>query len=152
MKVTSALDRTAFVASLVLLGVLTACGGDNPAGPTPPPGGGGGTGNVEATVTILGNSVSDNAPRINVGGRVRFTNNDSRVHTIFSTPHGTHTDCPALNDVGILQPGQSRESGVLNVRGGCGFHDHNDPDNTAFRGQVLVGIGTGDPLPPPPAY
>lgn len=151
MKVTAALRLTAVVASLMLLGGLAACGGEgNPAGPTP--GSGGSSGAVEATVTLFANSVSDNQPRINVGGRVRFTNNDSRVHTILSTPHGTHSDCPALNDVGILQPGQSRESGVLNVRGGCGFHDHNDPDNNGFRGQVLVGVGTGDPLPPPPAY
>lgn len=152
MKVTAALDLRAVVASLVFLGGLAACGGSNPAGPTPASGGGGGTGTVEATVTLFANSVSESQPRINVGGRVRFTNNDSRVHTILSTPHGTHSDCPALNEVGILQPGQSRESGVLNVRGGCGFHDHNDPDNNGFRGQVLVGVGTGDPLPPPPAY
>ncbi|HEY7445400.1 MAG TPA: hypothetical protein VH701_23435 [Vicinamibacterales bacterium] len=151
MKVTRPLDLTAFVASLVFLAGLAACGGDsNPARPTP--GSGGNSGAIDATVTINANGVSDNQPRVNVGSRIRFTNSDSRVHTIYSTPHGTHTDCPALNDVGILQPGQSRESGVLNVRGGCGFHDHNDPDNNAFRGQVLIGIGTADPLPPPPAY
>jgi plastocyanin len=150
MKVTAALDLSAVVASLVFLGGLAACGGSNPAGPTP--GSGGNSGAVDATVMINSNGVSDSQPRINLGSRVRFTNNDSRVHTIFSTPHGTHTDCPALNDVGILQPGQSRDSGVLSVRGGCGFHDHNDPDNTGFRGQVLVGVAPSDPLPPPPVY
>jgi hypothetical protein len=101
---------------------------------------------------MTANGVSQAEPRIGLGSRVRFTNNDSRVHQILSTPHGTHTDCPALNEIGILQPGQSKDSGVLNDRRGCGFHDHNDPDNTNFRGQVLVGLGANDPAPGPPAY
>jgi hypothetical protein len=150
MRVTAVLDLTAVAASLVFLTGLAACGG-NPNTPTPG-GGGGNSGTVGATVTINANGVSDSLPRVNLGSRIRFTNDDSRVHAILSTPHGTHTDCPALNDIGILQPGQSRESGVLNERRGCGFHDHNDPDNNAFRGQVLVGMTAGDPLPPPPAY
>jgi plastocyanin len=131
---------------------LPACGGGGYSSPSAPSGGGSGGATVGATVTLTANGVSDAGPRITVGQRVRFTNNDSRPHTIYTTPHEIHTDCPALNDVGLLQPGQSRESGVLNVRRGCGFHDHNNPDDTRFRGQVLVGIGAGDPTPPPPDY
>jgi hypothetical protein len=149
MRVTRILDASAFVASVVFLAGLAACGG-NPNSPTP--GSGGNAGAIDATVTINNNGVSDNQPRVNLGARIRFTNADSRVHTIYSTPHGTHTDCPALNNIGDLQPGQSKESAALTTRGGCGFHDHNDPDNNNFRGQVLVGISGTDPLPPPPVY
>jgi hypothetical protein len=39
----------------------------------------------------------------------------------------------------------------MSVRG-CGFHDHMNPDDNRFRGQVLVGLGAGDPAPPDPAY
>lgn len=152
MKITPVPNSTALFAWLVLGFGLAACGGDggssNPAGPST----GGGSGQVGATVTLTATGVSDAQPRINVGSRIRFTNNDSRVHQIFSTPHGPHTDCPALNEIGLLQPGQSRDSGVLNDRRGCGFHDHNLPDDNSFRGQVLVGMSTSDPLPPPPAY
>jgi hypothetical protein len=150
MKVTPAVDLTAIVASLVFAVYgLAACGGGNPAGPS---GSGGGSGTVAATVTLTANGVSDKEPRIPVGSRIRFTNNDSRVHTIYTTPHLLHTDCPALNDIGILQPGQSGDSGVLNDRRGCGFHDHSNPDNESYRGQVLVGLSATDPVPPPPAY
>jgi plastocyanin len=150
MKVTPALDLTAVVASVVFAAYgLAACGGGNPAGPTS---GGGGSGAVDATVTITASGVSDSQPRINVGSRIRFTNNDSRVHQMFTTPHNVHSDCPALNEIGLLQPGQSRDSGVLNERRGCGFHDHTDPDNNSLRGQVLVGLSANDPVPPPPAY
>jgi plastocyanin len=133
-------------ASLAL--ALPACGGGS-SSPSAPSGGGA---TVGATVTLTANGVSDASPRIAIGQKVRFTNNDSRPHTVYTTPHLVHTDCPALNEIGLLQPGQSGESGVLNERKGCGFHDHNNPDDQRFRGQLLVGIAQSDPAPPPPDY
>lgn len=133
---------------------MGACGGGGgytspaPTSPSPAPT----TPTVGATVTITASGVSDAAPRINVGQRIRFTNNGTGTHRIQSTPHGPHTDCPALNSIGTLAPGQSGESDPLNERRGCGWHDHRDPANTSLRGQVLVGIAPGDPTPPPPDY
>jgi hypothetical protein len=101
---------------------------------------------------LTANGVNDAAPRLALGTVARFTNNDSVAHEIFSTPHGPHTDCQALNQVGLLQPGQSRDSGVLNVQRGCGFHDHRNPDDFSFRGQVIVGFDAGAPDPGAPAY
>lgn len=151
------LDKTVTTPAAVALSValwMGACGGGGgytsptPPSPSPVPT----TPTVGATVTITANGVSDAAPRINVGQRIRFTNSDTRTHQILSTPHGPHTDCPALNSIGTLAPGQSGESGALNERRGCGWHDHMNPDNNSLRGQVLVGIGAGDPTPPPPDY
>jgi plastocyanin len=140
-------QRLAIVAIAVVY-LHAACGGgsDSPSAPT-----GGGT-TVGATITLTPNGVSDGTPRVALGARVRFTNNDTRPHEILTTPHLVHTDCPALNDIGILQPGQSKDSGTLNERKGCGFHDHQSPDDLRFRGQVLVGLTEGDPAPPPPSY
>ena len=148
-------ERTLLIGTIAALSVgvvlaLPACGGGGYSSPSAPSGGSSGA--VGATVTLTANGVSDASPRISVGQKVRFTNNDSRPHTIYTTPHLVHTDCPSLNDVGVLQPGQSKESGVLNDRRGCGFHDHSNPDDTRFRGQVLVGLSTGDPTPEPPGY
>lgn len=143
----------AFAAITVTIAVtLPACGGGGYSSPSAPSGGSTGGATIGATVTFTANGVSDASPRIAVGQKVRFTNNDSRPHTLYTTPHILHSDCPALNEIGTLQPGQSGESGVLNDRRGCGFHDHNNPDDTRFRGQVLVGIGSSDPTPPPPDY
>jgi len=129
---------------------LPACGGgDGYSSPSAPSGGGA---TVGATVVLTANGVSDASARISVGQRIRFTNNDSRPHQIYTTPHLVHTDCPALNDISVVEPGQSKDSGVLNDRRGCGFHDHLNPDDTRFRGQVLVGISSSDPTPPPPDY
>ena len=64
---------------------------------------------------------------LKAGTVLRFVNNDVRAHNMTSDPHPEHTDCPELNSVGLLQPGQSRESGNLNIVRTCGFQDHDDP-------------------------
>lgn len=135
------------VVAIVVVCLQLACKSSSaPAAPS----GGGET--VGATIVITANGVSSKEPRIALGQRVRFTNNDTRPRQILTTPHGTHTDCPALNEIDMLQPGQSRDSGMLSERRGCGFHDHLRPDDDRFRGQVLVGLSEGDPTPPPPSY
>jgi plastocyanin len=125
-------------------------GGSNSGTPTTPTGSTGGA--VGATITITAAGLSDATPRINAGDRLRFVNNDSRVHQILTTPHLIHTDCPGLNSVGSIAPGQSGTSDPLTTVRGCGFHDHLLPDDNSFRGQVLVGLGSGDPTPPTPGY
>jgi plastocyanin len=76
-----------------------------------------------ATVSITPTGVSPTEVRVPVGGRVTFVNNDVRPHAMSSDPITTHTDCPAINDVGTLSPGQSRSTGTLDVARICGFHD-----------------------------
>lgn len=122
-----------------------ACSGDDSGGGSPtapsstaPP----------VTLTITAGGVEPTVVDIAPGGRVRFVNNDSRVRSIFSTPHGPHTDCPGINDVGDLAPGASRTTAALTTVRICGFHDHQDPDNQAFRGLIRVGTTEG----PAPDY
>ena len=72
------------------------------------------------------------------GSQVTFTNNDSRSHVMESDPHPEHTDCPEINSVGPLSPGQSRQTGNLNTVRTCGFHDHEDADNRSLRGTITI--------------
>ena len=138
----------AAAAALATIFLQIACGGGGSySGPSD-----NNSGTVGATVTITSSGLSNATPRIGLGQKVRFTNSDSRPHEILTTPHGTHTDCPALNSIGSLQPGQSKDSGTLDTRRGCGFHDHLSPDDQSLRGQVLVGLTEGDPNPPDPGY
>jgi len=96
---------------------VAACGGASPSSPS--------TGG--ATVTITSAGVSSAQINVVQGSRVTFVNNDTRAHNMTSDPHPEHTDCPELNTVGLLQPGQSRETGNLVTVRTCGFHDHDDP-------------------------
>jgi hypothetical protein len=69
---------------------------------------------------------------------VTFVNNDTRTHTIASDPVDLHTQCPPVNRIGVLQPGESRDTSTLTVAGTCGFHDHGNPSDTAFQGRIIV--------------
>ena len=119
--------------------LMAACGGGSsgsgsPGSPTAP------TGPTTATTTI---TISNNAvgPRDIVvprGSQVTFINNDSRPHDMESDPHPEHTDCPAINQAGFLNPGQSRQTGNLNTVRTCGFHDHNQDQVRSLQGTITV--------------
>jgi plastocyanin len=76
--------------------------------------------------------------QVPVGSRVTFVNQDNQHHEIFSDPHPIHTDCPPINDVADLAPGESRATGVLTVARTCGYHDHGLPTNTLFQGTIVI--------------
>ena len=67
-----------------------------------------------------------------------FVNNDSRRHDMASDHHPDHQECPAINSVGVLQPGQSRETGNMNEIRTCGFHDHDNPTTTSLQGRIVI--------------
>ena len=72
------------------------------------------------------------------GTRVLFINNDTRRRNMTSDPHPEHDECPEINDVGLLNAGVSRETGNLVVVRTCGFHDHDDPNNTTVNGRIII--------------
>jgi plastocyanin len=131
----------AFLAACGLACALAACGGGNNATPSPsvttpsttPPGA-----VATATITIANNAVTPKDIVVPLGSQVTFVNNDNRSHDMESNPHPEHTDCPALNQVGFLNPGQSRQSGNLNVARICGFHDHQAAEVTALQGSITI--------------
>jgi plastocyanin len=130
------------LAVTALMAASGACGGSsNPMGPSDPPppsgggGGGAGTGNV---FTLTSSGVTPKELTVSPGTRVQFVNNDTRNHEMNSDPHPTHGDCPELDAVGFLTPGQSMETGVLNTARTCGFHDHNLFPEPQWQGRIIV--------------
>ena len=121
------------LAPLVCLGVLTACGGSGNGSPTTPSPGN------EYRVTIGPNGqVSPAEIVVPPGTRVLFTNNDGRAHNMTSDPHPEHNLCGEINQVGLLNPGQSKETGNMVQVRTCGFHDHDDPGNTRLHGRIVT--------------
>ena len=113
---------------------IGACGGNDGA-PTPTPNPGP---TNTLTITIANNAVSPKNIVVPVGSQVTFTNNDNRTHDMESDPHPEHTDCPALQQVGFLNPGQSRSSGNLNTARICGYHDHNLAEVAGLHGTITI--------------
>jgi plastocyanin len=121
------------ILALLLCVLLASCGGSSSApGPGPIP-------TNPNTITISPSGVVSTAELVVApGARVTFLNRDSRRHDMTSDPHPDHTDCPEINQVGVLNPGQSRETGNLVAVRSCGYHDHDNPDTASLRGRIVV--------------
>jgi len=120
--------RSFYVLSAVffLTASMSGCG----SGPSAP--------SAAATITITATGISSKEVHIKAWNYVTFVNMDSRPHAIASDPVDLHTQCPPLNRVGLLQPGESRETGTLNLSGTCGFHDHNNTSDATLQGRIVV--------------
>jgi plastocyanin len=131
---------TTQVLALAALGFLAACGGGGSSSPTSPSSPvTGSPGPSGATITIGANgAISPSQVTVATGQSVTFINNDSRAHDMSSDPHPTHTDCPQLNAVSVLSPGQTKPTNAFTVARTCGFHDHNNPDSTALQGRIVI--------------
>jgi hypothetical protein len=114
--------------------LLTACGawGKSPTAPqTPPPPTG-------PTVTITSGALTPPAIEVPLGGRLTIVNDDSVPHDMGSDPHPGRENCPALNQIGMLAPGQMRTSGNLLEARTCGMHDHLRPLVPALHLRVTI--------------
>lgn len=118
----------------VTMAMAVGCGGGSSSSstsPSPDP-------VPSMTVIIANGAVSPQTITVPVGSQVTFVNNDTQDHEIASDPHPEHTDCPPINDVGYLTPGQSRQTGNLVVARSCGYHDHINFENKALQGTIII--------------
>lgn len=121
------------LAGAALLG--SGCGGgsrNDPSAPSPAP-----DNAFRITIGASG-AVSPAELVVPPGTRVLFVNGHNQQHEMTSDPHPEHTDCTAINSVGLLRPGESRETGNLVAVRTCGFHDHGNPGNTSLQGRIVV--------------
>jgi plastocyanin len=120
------LPTAGFAAGLL---AATACGSSSsPSSNTP-----------TVTITIANNTATPKNVAVARGSQVTFTNNDATPHEMTSDPHPEHTDCPEINQVGVLNPGQSRQTGNMTTnRTVCGFHDHLHPDVAGLQGSISI--------------
>jgi len=102
-------------------------GGGSPTGPT-----------ATSTITITSSGVSPRDITVTPGSRVTFVNNDNRSHTMNSDPHPEHGQCPAIDQVGFIAAGQSKQTGNLNDVRTCRFHEHDLFPNSNFEGSIVV--------------
>ena len=131
--------RFSFALAVSAIAGLSACGGSgSPGGPS---GGGGGTTNPlpgeAATINILNSGVTPKTVTVPVGSRVNFVNQSGSNIEVTSNPHPIHTDCPPLN-VGVLRPGQTGQTGVLNVARTCSYHDHGRDQDERWQGSIVI--------------
>jgi plastocyanin len=119
------------------IAIVAACGSTSspaPAGPS-----GGCTPSTSAnTLVIQNNTICPATLTVTRGTQITVLNSDSRIHEMDSDPHPEHTDCTELNQIGHLEPNQSRQSGNLNIARKCGMHDHTSPDTTSLKATITI--------------
>ena len=119
--------------SLLLMMIAAGCGGGGgPTEPSPAPS------NPNRIIISASGAVSPTELIVAPGTRVLFINNHARRHDMTSDQHPDHMDCPEINQVGVLQPGQNRETGNLVSVRTCGFHDHENPDEPLLKGRIVI--------------
>jgi len=121
-------------AAALALAAALSCGGSSSTGPS-------GTCTPSTnpnTLVVMNNAVCPSAITVARGGQVTIINQDSTSHDMTSDPHPEHTDCPELNAIGFLNPGQTRSSNNLNTARRCGMHDHINPNSTALRATITI--------------
>ena len=118
-----------------VLALSVSCGGST--SPTPSTGGGT-TPAATNTIVISNNALSPQSITVVRGSQLTITNSDSRSHEMDSDPHPEHTDCPELNQIGFLNPGQSKQSGNLNTARTCRIHDHGSPETASLKATITI--------------
>ena len=112
---------------------VSSCGGGGDSPTSPPPS------TNPYRITIGANGVTSPSELVvPPGTRVLFTNNHNVVHDMTSDPHPEHDICLEINQVGLLRPGEARETGNMVQVRTCGFHDHIDFENRGLQGRIVV--------------
>jgi plastocyanin len=130
-------DRPFIWQGLLVFGSLVtalACGYSSPAAPdasTP-------SGPEGASISITSSGVTPGAVMIAAGQSVTFVNNDSVPHNISSGPVPTYDECPSINRVGQLAPGQRMQTAALSAARSCSFIDLSRTDDPRWQGTITV--------------
>jgi plastocyanin len=122
--------RKSAVCSILLL--LTSCGGAS--GPATGPD----SASSEPIVRVTARGFEPPNVIVAVGGRVRFENADDRPHSIRSNPIDTHADCPPINEVGLVSPGQAKVTGRLPESRTCNYHDELSEVSQLLTGSITI--------------
>nr|MBA2356640.1 hypothetical protein [Acidobacteriota bacterium] len=96
---------------------------------------------TDRVITVTAQGVTPRVLVVAPGEQVTIRNLDTVTHQIFSAPYLERSQCPALNQIGFLQPGESRASGNFTAPGICGFLDDVRPGQQLkrdFQGYVIV--------------
>ena len=120
------------------IALAVACGSNSSSSGSTGPTGGCVPSSSPNTLVIQNNTICPQTLTVTRGTQVTVLNSDSRAHEMDSDPHPEHTDCPELNQIGHLEPMQSRLSGNLNIARRCGMHDHTSPDVAGLKATITI--------------
>jgi plastocyanin len=72
-----------------------------------------------------------------VGSRVTFINDDFFPHDISGGPDPSTRDCPEIDAVGFIVPGQGKQTNPFETARTCEFHDHSF-HSPLYNGRIVI--------------
>jgi plastocyanin len=131
-------DSKGFItgALMALLFLAVGCDYNSPAAPTPPATST--AGQSGAMISLTSSGLTPATVAITPGQAVTFRNDDSIAHEIVSGPVPSYSDCPAINSLGRLEPGQSKQTAALTESRSCGFLDLLRTGDRRWQGTITV--------------
>jgi plastocyanin len=128
---------------LVAIAMVAACGSSSspaasPAAPTPSGPAPAAPAAEPSTITIASTGFSPLEVTVPVGARVTFVNGDRVAYDISSGLDHASRECPEIDVVGFLLPGQSRETSAFDQPKTCRFHEHGHLGIAAYQGRIVV--------------
>jgi len=89
-------------------------------------------------VDITPTGVNPQVLHVDAPVTVTFTDTDRVAHKLEAAPELAYGDCPEMNGLGTLQPGQQRTV-TLDQHGFiCAYHDAARPTDMAFQGIIVL--------------
>jgi hypothetical protein len=92
----------------------------------------------DAAVKISGSGVDPQVLHLNSPITVKFTNADKAAHRLEAAPELGYGDCPAMNQLGTLQPGQTGSVPLSGNAVICAYHDAAGPADVNFQGLIVL--------------
>jgi len=89
-------------------------------------------------VSITASGFDPQVLHVNYPVTVTFTNADTVAHTLESAPELNWDNCPEMNAVGSLTPGQSKAVPFSEKDAVCAYHDVALRAETAFQGYIAI--------------
>ena len=91
-----------------------------------------------STITITSSGVSPVVLHRDHPLTATFVNDDTVSHHLESAPELLWDNCPEMNALGNLKPGERRDVAFSEADAVCAYHDAAQPGNVAFQGYVAI--------------
>jgi plastocyanin len=126
-------------AGMILAAIITAplavsCGSSTPVSPTVSPAP---AHVVPSTVMIMDTGPDPKDVTIAVGSTVSFMNHDTVAHAVAGGSDPARPDCPEIDAVGVLMPGDVRSTLPFTSARTCEYHDPR-VGSSRFTGRIVI--------------
>jgi plastocyanin len=128
----ASMARALALTLIIAAPLAAACGSSSPTGATQVTDGAGHA--MPLTVMILPTGMSPDEVTVAVGDRVGFMNHDTVPRQVAGGPDAAKPECPEIDAVGRIIPGEIRSTAPLPTARTCEYH----VQSTAFKGRIVI--------------